>query len=363
MEETDGEALGHAVELMRARGGAAQLCVVRDGRVLVDEAVGCAPDALFWTYSASKPYVALLIHHLAEQGELGLDDPVARHWPGFAARGKHAVTIRHVLQHRSGLPHARGLTRDVLAMNDWERSVRAIERAGLRHRPGEVPAYQLLVFGFVLGEVVRRITGRPVDEVLRATLLDPLGLADTHLGLPRDLWDRHVPVRSKGALGRACQVLSNRQAARRAVIPSAGVSVTARDMARFYTALLRGGELDGVRVLPERAVREARRPAAPAAEPDRSLRVPMRWGQGFELGGPVPDVTKSQPLGELSTVDTFGHNGANCCLGWGDPARGLAVAYVTDLLTDEAGVRHQSAVSDALLSACTPRLTSARPPT
>lgn len=344
--------LWRAVELVRGRRAAAQLCVMRDGQVLVDMAVGCSTDALFWTFSASKPYVALLIHLLAERGELSLDDPVARYWPGFAVHGKHTVTLRHVLQHRSGLSYARGLVTDVLTMTDWAASVRNIERARLRHPPGSTPAYQLLAFGFILGEVIRRVTGQPVEEVLRSAFLRPLGLSDTHLGLPRELWALHVPVRSHGFLGRLSQCVSNRPSTRRAVIPSAGISVTARDMARFYQALLRGGELGGVRILPETAVREARRPAREAVDVDRTLKVPIRWGQGFELGGPVPDPAKQQPLGQLSSPETFGHNGGNCCLVWADPRRRLVFAYLSDFLTGEEGVRHQSAVSDAVLAAC-----------
>src|SRR5215203_5650602 len=76
----DPQGLGRAVDLMRARKTAAQLYVLRDGQVLVDQAVGCGSDALFWTFSASKPYVALLVHLLAERGALALDDPVARYW-------------------------------------------------------------------------------------------------------------------------------------------------------------------------------------------------------------------------------------------------------------------------------------------
>ena len=87
--------------LVRARGARASLCVVRDGRVLIDQSCGGPPDGLFWIFSASKPFTALLVHRLAVAGVLDLDAPVARYWPEFAGGGKDAVTIRHVLAHRS----------------------------------------------------------------------------------------------------------------------------------------------------------------------------------------------------------------------------------------------------------------------
>jgi CubicO group peptidase (beta-lactamase class C family) len=339
-----------ALELVRGRGAVAQLCVLRDGRVVVDEAFGCDPRALFWIFSASKPFIALLVHLLAERGELALDDRVAAYWPGFAQGGKEAVTIRQVLQHRSGMAVARGMLGDALAMTDWERSVRSLERARLRRPPGEAPAYQPIAYGFILGELVRRVTGTGVRDLLRREFLGPLGLADTHLGLPAGLWPRQVPISGRRPAGRLSQVFLNRPSTRAAVIPAAGVSTTARDLARFYLALLRGGELDGVRVLKPATIAEARRPSSDG-EPDRFVGLPIRWSQGFQLGGPG-DATASRPMGRLGSPETFGHNGSNVCLAWADPTRRLVVAYLTDRLTPgHEGARHLEAVSDAITAA------------
>ena len=170
--------------LVRARGARASLCVLRDGRVLLDRSFGGPPDALFWIFSASKPFVALLVHQLAVRGTVDLDAPVARYWPEFAGGGKGAVTVRHVLQHRSGFATARGFAGDALAMTDWPRAIRAIERARLRWVPGEVAAYQPIVYGHILGELVRRVTGTSVASLLSSEFLGPLGLTDTFLGLP-----------------------------------------------------------------------------------------------------------------------------------------------------------------------------------
>jgi CubicO group peptidase (beta-lactamase class C family) len=344
--------VARALDLVRSRGAAAQICVLRDGQVVLDHAAGCRPDALFWIFSASKPFVALLVHLLAQRGRLSLDDRVARHWPEFGQRGKEAITVRQVLQHRSGLPVARGRVPDALAMTDWDRSIRHVERAAPRWPPGQVPAYHYISYGFNLGELVRRVAGAGVPEVLAAEFLGPLGLGDTFLGLPGALWPRHVPVRGRDPAALITDVYVNRRATRQAVIPAAGVSTTARDLARFYQALLRGGELDGVRVLDAATIERARQPSSDG-ETDRFLRLAIRWSQGFQLGGRGAGPAASRPMGLLASPDTFGHNGSNCCIAWADPSRRLVFAYLTDRLsTGPPGARHLAAVADAIAGAC-----------
>lgn len=349
----DIDGLERAWALVEARGAAAQLCVVRDGEVLLDRSTGCGQDSLFWIFSASKPFVAMLVHLLAERGELSLDDTVAAHWPEFGQAGKEAITIRQVLQHRSGMPVAGNALGDALAMSSWDKAVRRIERARPAWPAGEAPAYQYINYGFILGELVQRVTGVPVREFLATELLDPLRLRDTFLGLPDDAWPRHVPVRFGNPANRPAQVVINRRSTRRAVIPAAGVSTTARDLARFYLMLLRGGELDGVRVLQAATIAQAKTPSSDG-ETDRFVKLPIRWSQGFQLGGPRPGDLRN-PLGQTSSPLTFGHNGSNCCIGWADPTRRLAVAYLSDLLTSwRVDGSHQAAVDDAIIAACPP---------
>jgi CubicO group peptidase (beta-lactamase class C family) len=347
-----GHGLDRAVDLVRAHGAAAQLCVLRDGKVVLDRGFGCRPDALFWIFSASKPFTALLVHLLAERGELSLDDRVASHWPEFGQGGKESITVRQVLQHRSGLPVARSPALDALAMPDWDRSVRHIERARPSWPPGQVPAYHYISYGFILGELVRRVSGMAVPDILAAEFLRPLGLRDTHLGLPDDLWPRRVPVCGRGTAGRISQVFVNRRATRRAVIPAAGISTTARDLARFYHAWLRGGELDGAQILKPATVEQARRPSS-EGEVDRFLKLPIRWSQGFQLGGASRDPATHRPMGRLASPQAFGHNGSNCCIAWADPLHRLVFVYLTDRLAGgDQGARHLGSVSDAIIAAC-----------
>jgi CubicO group peptidase (beta-lactamase class C family) len=348
----DPDKLSRVVDLVQARGAVAQLCVILDGKVLLDRSFGCQADSLFWIFSACKPYVAVLVHLFAERGRVSLDDPVAIYWPEFGRHGKDRITIRHVLQHRTGLLGARVPLGDALAMTDWERSIRRIENARPHWPAGLAPAYQALGFGFVLGELARRITGTAIQELLATELLEPLGAHDTYLGLPDTQWQRHVPVIARGFAGRVAQMVLNRRSTRRAVIPSAGMSTTARDLATFYFMLLRGGAIHGTRILRAATIEQARMPSSDG-EIDRCIKTPVRWSQGFQLGGPRPAPYTTGSLGRLSSRRTFGHNGSNCCIGWADPDRNLVVAYVTNRLNGRLPDRaHQAAVADALLCAC-----------
>ncbi|MFI6827977.1 serine hydrolase domain-containing protein [Kribbella sp. NPDC050241] len=346
----DADRLGEAIQLVRSRPGVAQLCVVRDGRVAVDLSFGCPPDALFWLFSAGKPYIAVVIHQLVESRRLHLDDAVAAYWPGFAHNGKRDITVRQVLQHRSGLTVGKSYLGDVRSMADWDRSLERIEEAGPRWPLGTV-AYSPLAFGFILGEVAHRCSGLPIDELVRRFVLEPLGVTDTYFGLPADQWHRHVPVRVSGPAGPFIQSVLNRRSTREAVVPAAGISTTARDLTVFYRALLNGGVGPAGRVLRPESLAVAVEPTS-EGELDRTVRAPIRWSQGFQLGGPrfLPDAISS--LGTTSSPRAFGHNGSNCCVGWADPDRRIAYAYLTDRLgRPKVDMAHHAAVADAVLAA------------
>ena len=142
----------------------------------------------------------------------------------------------------------------------------------------------------------------------------------------------------------------NRRRVRAAVVPAAGISTTARDLARFYQSLLDAGQ-GANPVFTAGTVSEACRPTSDD-DLDRLLGTRVRWAQGFQLGGPDDGSGRGRAMGRLSSTLTFGHNGSNCCIGWADPTRGLAFAYVTNLLPAGGGRGHQRDVADAILAAC-----------
>ena len=336
--------LARAAELVRERGAAAQLYVMRQGSVELDLSVHCGPESLFWIFSASKPFTTVVVFQLVDQALITLDDPVCTHWPEF---GKPEVTVRHVLRHRSGLPTAGNNVAEMLAMTDWSRSVRRLEEARLRFAPGGGPAYGYLSFGFILGELVRRVTGVSIQDSVAAGVVAPLGLSDTYLGLPDDQWPRHVPIQASGGPGAVVSSVLNRRSTRQAMIPAAGISTTARDLAHVYASLV----ADDGRLLTSGSLATARTPTSDG-EFDRYARTWIRWAQGFQLGGPRDVPHAVTPMGRLSSTRTFGHNGSNCCIGWADPDRGLVIAYLTNRLTTrKADSAHLAAVADALLAA------------
>lgn len=337
---------------MLRRDAAAQLQVWRDDVLELDVQHGCGPDDLFWIFSASKPFIGVLVWQLIERGQLGLDDPVSAYWPEFAQGGKQHITVRQILTHRSGLPVASSGPGDVLAMRDWHRSIRRIERARPRYEPGTDPAYQYVIYGFMLGELVQRVTGLPLRRVMDAELLRPLDLTDTRLGLRTVEVPRAVPITTSGQAGRIADRLLNASTTRRAVIPAAGISTTAADLATFYRMLLAGGSLDGgPRILQPATIERMRAPSA-STERDRFARSHVRWAHGFQLGGSRPGPKEINPMGQLSSRSTFGHNGSNCCIGWADPERGLVFAYLTNRFTlGRRDIAHLAAVADAVIAA------------
>ncbi|NIK62385.1 serine hydrolase domain-containing protein [Kribbella shirazensis] len=340
----DPDRLGEAVELIGARGAVAQLCVVRHGQTVVDRSFECSPNALFWLFSASKPYLAVVIHQLVESGRLHLDDAVAAYWPEFAHNGKREITVRHVLRHRSGVSSAGSYVGELRAMTDWDRSLRRIEDTRPRWPIGTV-AYSPLAFGFILGEVARRCAGLPFDELVRRSVFEPLGTEDTYLGLPDDLWGRHVPIRAVGPVGPFIQSVLNNRRTREAVVPAAGISTTAREVAWFYQALLDG------RLLRPESLAVAVEPTS-EGEYDPVARAPVRWSQGFQLGGPRWMEGTVSSLGSLSSPRAFGHNGSNCCVGWADPDRQIAYAYLTNRVgRPKSDLAHHAAVADKVLEA------------
>lgn len=337
--------LAEAVGLIQDRGAIAQLCVIRDGQLVVDKSFGCPPDALFWLFSASKPYTAVVIHQLVEAGRLHLDDAVAAYWHEFGQNGKLEITIRQVLRHRSGVSSAGSYLGEVRAMADWDRSLRRIEEARPRYPIGTV-AYSPLAFGFILGEVAHRCGGLPIEELVRRFILEPLGVTDTYLGLPPDEWQRRVPIRAAGPAGPIIQSVVNRRSTREAVVPAGGISTTARDLAALYQALLVGGIL-----LRPQTLAVALEPSS-EGEYDSVARAPIRWSQGFQLGGPRWMEGTVSSLGATSSPRAFGHNGSNCCIGWADPDRRIAYAYLTNRVgRPKPDLAHHAAVADKVLAA------------
>jgi CubicO group peptidase (beta-lactamase class C family) len=237
----------------------------------------------------------------------------------------------------------------IATARDMARFYAAIAAMPLDHEPGTVSAYHFLTQHWVSAELVRRLDSRPYGDYLRTEITDPLGLIDTHVGLPVELEDRLVKLHVTD--GTDERGLESVRALRdvplhRMVVPGASGVSTARDMARFYAALAAGGTLDGTRILRRETVDRLLAIEIDDAT-DPTFDVPIRRSLGFELGG--QDVPKRQWAGATSTARTFWHGGFGSSVCWGDPDLGLAMAFLTNgIRRDEAGAIARRDLSDAV---------------
>ena len=330
----------------------AQLAVYVDGELVVDFAGGVSgpggeettSETRHLLFSCTKPFAAVALHQLVEQGELGYDDPVVDHWPEFADPGskKAEITVRQVLSHTAGIPYGEFDER-AEEWGDWDAAVAAMEAIDPVYEPGEQPAYHTFNFGWLVGELVRRVSGQRIEDYVAANVFDPLGMDDTSIGLREDDTDDVATLVGFEEFDRCRDVgeglgipssesaeAFNDEAVHRAVIPAANGIGTARDMARFYTCLANGGELDGTRLLEQSTVETATRTHA-ETDDDGTLSRPARYGLGFWTGGLANDM-----FGTVSRERQFGHAGLGSVFAWGDAERNVGFAYVTNGIREES---------------------------
>src|SRR5213082_2132301 len=171
-----------------------QVAAYKNGEQVVDAVAGVADPATgrkvesstpFYCYSVVKAAASTITHILVERGLFGYDTPVVEVWPEFGAHGKEKVTVRHVLSHTAGVPGI-PLTTTIEDLCDWDKMCAAIADEELWWEPGTKIGYHAYTFGYLVGEVVRRSTGKPISRVLRDLVSGPLGVADElYFGMPR----------------------------------------------------------------------------------------------------------------------------------------------------------------------------------
>ncbi|MFF5550050.1 serine hydrolase domain-containing protein [Streptomyces olivaceoviridis] len=352
----------------------AAVCVYRDGRPVVDLWGGSADPStgrpwergtLQLVYSATKGATAAAAHLLVQRGLLELDAPVAEYWPEFAANGKAEMPVRLLLSHQSGLvaldrpvPLAEALA--------WHPMTAALAAQRPVWVPGTAHGYHGRTWGWLVGEVIRRVSGRTPGRFFADEIAAPLGL-DFFIGLPTGergrvsrmafrkpdvdlttLPPESVPdqLREQVAAWRDPDSLSNRAYAvtdpagidfnspevQAAELPSSNGIGTARALARLYAALI--GEVDGVRLLTPGTLASAT--AEQANGQDRVMLVPSRFSTGYML------PTDGNPM---TGPGAFGHTGRGGSLGFADPDLGIAFGYVVNHIIGGSGdVRAQSLV-------------------
>ena len=343
----------------RGERGAA-VAVYRDGHKVVDLWAGTrnadyaaghepwAVDTAQIVRSATKGIAAAVVLLLHQRGQIDLDAPVGTYWPEFKAAGKERVVVRQLLSHRAGLPVLdRPLTPAEAADGVSGPAALAAQRPAWE--PGTAHGYHAQTYSWLLGELVRRLTGRTIGRWVAEEIARPLGL-DFWIGLAQDEAHRvgrlgpvdepaaadggglklrpkpavsaayHDPEsltrRAFGAIDPAPD--ENDPAYRAAELPASNGISTARALARFYAATI--GEVDGGRRLFAPATLTLAR-TEESAGADRVLVVPTRFGLGFMLHGPASP---------LFGTGSFGHPGRGGSLGFADPESGIALGYVTN---------------------------------
>ncbi len=346
----------------------AAVAITVDGRLVVDLWAGWVDqsrtrawqrDTLVNVFSVGKAMAALSLLILVERGQVDLDAPVARYWPAFAAGGKGAVTVRMLLSHRAGLPAVRRPLPS-LAMYDWDLMTAALAEEEPWWEPGRQHGYHVNTFGFLIGEIVRRVSGESIGAFFRREVAGPLdadfrfGIGPEHDARIADYLFADVPppivvddddderrfllrciyVNPPGLSGLGTV---NTIAWRAAEMPSTNGHANARAVARIYSALACGGAVDGIRLLQTETIAHAITEAS--VGPDVVLHRPSRFGLGFQLTQP------ERPLGP--NPRSFGHFGAGGALGFADPDARLAFAYTMN----QAGPRFLNPRARALIDA------------
>ena len=329
----------------------AAAAVMLDGKSVVDIWAGHADrektkpwtrDTLVNVYSTTKGVTAICAHRLADKGLLDIDAPVAKYWPEFAQAGKEKLPVRYLLSHKAGMAAVRKPLDDDALFN-WNKMTMALAEQEPWWEPGTKHGYHALTFGYLVGEVIRRITGKTPGTYLREEIAGPLGL-DLHIGLDAKDDARTgdmipMPPPGPGEPNLFAEVMKNPESVafkafmnppngmrpgmvntrewRAAEIPAANGHTTARSLAKLYGALARGGELDGVRVMSKEQVAQCS--IEQSHGPDALLVINTRFSLGFMM---------SQPGASLGpNAKSFGHPGAGGSLGYADPEAKIGFGY------------------------------------
>jgi CubicO group peptidase (beta-lactamase class C family) len=313
-----------------------QLVVMRDGQVLHEQACGVSHglrgeselravtlETRFQVMSASKPFVAFAIALLEDARLVDVSAPVARYIPEFADNGKQDITVLDVLLHRSGvLLEAFGDTPE--AWSDWGNVVRALSEAKPRFARGTL-AYSPAGFGWILGELVQRVSGKPLQEFLLSRLpaeLSGVRFVDARQqpDVARSYWLGPESFMLAGHnIAADFEGINNELTCVTACVPGAGLLASARELSRFYDLLVRGG---GGLLRPETLAKYTTKQTFGF---ERQMRVPLTLGRGFGLGSLGPHA-----YGWLDTAPCFGHAGGFGVVAFADPRSRAAVAIVTN---------------------------------
>jgi CubicO group peptidase (beta-lactamase class C family) len=352
----------------------ASVAVTVDGETVVDLWGGVADratgrpwerDTIGIVWSCTKGAVALCAHMLVSRGELDLDAAVAEYWPEFGKNGKDRVNVRMLLAHQAGL----AAISDPLpepGLLDWDLTVEMLAAQEPLWPPGTRHGYHALTFGHVVGEVVRRVSGRSMGTFFRDEVAAPLGL-DFWIGLPQEHHARvapTIPVEPPAAGDDASEFFAqamtdptsiaslvamnssgmlfpgviDRREVYAAEIPAVNGLANGRALAGMYRPLALGGGVDGVRLVDEATLAEATRVAS-ASSVDATLGIPTRFALGFMKAMDNRSLPGNDSV--LISEDAFGHAGYGGSIGFADPGARLSFGYSMNKQGNGLGVNQR----------------------
>lgn len=370
---------------IESSGGGAGVCVYYQGKKVVDlwggvrDEVGrpWREDTMSMSFSTSKGITSTLLNMLVDRGELDYDDPISRYWPEFGVAGKDSISVRDLMTHRAGLSRIRPLLDRGDRILDWDYMVDRLARAEAKTTTRS--AYHALTYGWLSGELIQRITGQTLADVIRTELVEPLGLDGMYIGAPAEARARAAQLSARPGAQRSglmSRIFSDRAAEAMttfhralgspldlkhildalvppddarvlfderilgASVPAANGLFTARSLARLYSAIAEGGTLDGIEILSPGAVRKMGKVQVKTR--DQVLPIRMGWRLGYH--------TAFTYKGSLDSA--FGHFGFGGSGAWADPSRRLSVAMINNRIggTPFGDIRI-AAIGSAVLSA------------
>jgi len=324
-----------------------QIAAYLDGKLVIDAWAGVTDtktnkpvegDSLFMLSSTSKGVTATCMHVCAEKHKLDYDMPIVKVWPEFGAHGKEKATLRNALAHQTGVPQTPpGYAPEW--MIDWDRMCKAIADLEPMFPIGERTAYHSLNYGYIVGEILRRVDGRPIGQFLQEEICKPLGINGAFFGVPDSELGR-VAVLTDGPppppeyearmvgepAGHLVAEYFNKREFQQAAIPASGGIFSARGLARHYAMLAGWGELGGVRVMPESRIRAGME--LQSFETDEIYKIRVRRSLGWRRGSDT---------GPLASPEALGHVGGGGSFGYADPSKRFAIGFAKNWFPYRSG--------------------------
>ncbi len=332
----------------------AQVAVYHHGELVVDHwgsqpgSPAISGDTPFLCFSVSKVFTACAILHLIDKGMVEIDAPIGKYWPEFAQKGKETATIRHALLHQAGVP-APHLKRQVFQLPCWTRVIRNLAREKALFAPGSDTSYHLFNFGFILGEVVRRVTGQPIDEYLSENFFIPMSLIHTSMRMKGEKLQKSPLEVANAPELRGTAFLFNLPQIRKALLPAVNLRSSARELGAFFVMLLNDGSYNGKQYLSPEILKTATRSHYNGF--DKTMGFNMNWGMGFIIGGGKYLATNPREwiMGWGSGDETFAGFGMGTCMVWADRKTGLVTAFACNGMLGVPAVDERwAAISNAV---------------